>query len=148
MAAERRRSGAGFCYCLISSVMIINAMERIAAFPLYVRLDDGEVLQIESIERILYHLEAIDIENDEYMFWEANGHGLKILIEEGRVIGFANAENKITLQQAFDDYVKQVGVDVDTTGTPEEIWDKAKKAKEKLPNRPSFLSRPFNRTPK
>jgi len=48
--------------------MITNAMELIAAFPLYVRLDDGEVMQIESIERILYHLEAIDIENDEYMF--------------------------------------------------------------------------------
>jgi hypothetical protein len=71
--------------------MITNAMKRIAAFPLYVRLDDGEVLQIEGIERILYHLEAIDIENDEYMFWEANGHGLKIFIEKGRVIGFADA---------------------------------------------------------
>jgi hypothetical protein len=39
-------------------------------------------------------LKAIDIENDEYMFWDANGNGLKILIEKERVIGFANAENK------------------------------------------------------
>ena len=126
--------------------MITNAMERIPAFPLYVCLDDGEVLRIESVERILYHLEAIDIENDEYMFWDANGHGLKILIEKERVSGFANAENKITLQQAFDDYVQQLGVSVDTTGTPEEIWDKVKKAKDELPRRPSFLSRLFNRT--
>ena len=123
-------------------------MERIASFPLYVRLDDGEVLQIESIERILYHLEAVDIENDEYMFWDANGHGLKILIEKGRVIDFANAENKITLQQAFDEYVRQLGVGVDTTGTPEEVWDKVKKAKGELPPRPGFLSRLFNRTPR
>ena len=121
-------------------------MERIPAFPLYVCLDDGEFLRIESVERILYHLEAIDIENDEYMFWDANGHGLKILIEKERVSGFANAENKITLQQAFDDYVQQLGVSVDTTGTPEEIWDKVKKAKDELPRRPSFLSRLFNRT--
>jgi hypothetical protein len=135
------------CNCLFSSVMITNAMERIPAFPLYVCVDDGEVLRIESVERILYHLEAIDIENDEYMFWDANGHGLKILIEKKRVSGFANAENKITLQQAFDDYVQQLGVSVDTTGTPEEIWDKVMKAKAELPRRPSFLSRLFNRTP-
>jgi hypothetical protein len=127
--------------------MITNEMERIPAFPLYVRLDDGEVLRIERVERILYHLEAIDIENDEYMFWDANGHGLKILIEKERVIGFANAENKVTLQQAFDDYVQQLGLSVDTTGTPEEIWDKVKKAKDALPRRPSFLSRLFNRPP-
>jgi len=127
--------------------MITNAMERIPAFPLYVCLDDGEVLRIESVERILYHLEAIDIENDEYMFWDANGHGLTILIEKERVIGFANAENKVTLQQAFDDYVQQLGLSVDTTGTPEEIWDKVKKAKDALPRRPSFLSRLFNRPP-
>ena len=101
-----------------------------------------------ALSGLLYHLEAIDIENDEYMFWDANGHGLTILIKKGRVIGFANAENKITLQQAFDDYVRQLGVGVDTTGTPEEIWDKVKKAKEELPHRPSFLSRLFNRTPK
>ena len=127
--------------------MIANAMERIPAFPIYVCLDDGEVLRIESVERILYHLEAIDIENDEYMFWDANGHGLRILVEKERVIGFTNAEHKITLQQAFDDYVQQLGVSVDTTGTPEEIWDKVKKAKDELPRRPSFLSRLFNRTP-
>lgn len=122
-------------------------MKCIPAFPLYVCLDDGEVLRIESVERILYHLETTDIENDEYIFWDANGHGLKILIERQRVIGFANAETKITLQQAFDDYVQQLGVSVDTTGTPEEIWDKVKKAKDELPRRPSFLSRLFNRTP-
>jgi hypothetical protein len=56
------------------------------------------------------------------------------------VIGFANAENKITLQHALDFYVQQLGVSVDTTGTPEETWDKVKKAKDELPRRPSFLS--------
>jgi hypothetical protein len=127
--------------------MITNAMERIPAFPIYVCLDDGTVLRIESVERILYHLEAIDIENDEYMFWDANGHGLRILFEKERVIGFTNAEHKITLQHAFGDYVQQLGVSVDTTGTPEEIWDKVKKAKDELRRRPSFLSRLFNRTP-
>ena len=122
-------------------------MERIPAFPLYVRLDEGAVLRIESVERILYHLEANDIENDEYMFWDVNGHGVKILVKKERVIGFANAEHTITLQHAFVDYSQQLGVNVDTTGTPEEIWNNVKKAKDELPRRPSFLSRLFNRHP-
>jgi hypothetical protein len=133
---------------LLTSAMITNAMERIAAFPLYVRLDDGEVLQIESVERILYHLEAIDIENGEYMFWDAGGLGLKILIEKGRVIGFANAENKITLQRAFDEYVQQLGVDVDTTGTPQEIWDTGAEGQRRTPTSYRFLFMAFRQEPK
>ena len=64
------------------------------------------------------------------------------------MIGFANAKNTITLHQAFADYVQQLGLSVDTTGTSEEIWDKVTKTKEELPHRPSFLSRLFNRTKK
>ena len=45
-------------------------MDDKALFPLYVRLDDGEIMRIGEAGRILYHLEAIDIENDEYMFWD------------------------------------------------------------------------------
>lgn len=64
--------------------------------------------RIESFERILYHLEAIDIENDEYMFWDADGRGLKILIKKGRVSGFEKTENRITLRQAFEGYATQL----------------------------------------
>jgi hypothetical protein len=118
-------------------------MDYTAKFPLYVRLDDGEVMQIESFERILYHLEAIDIENDEYLFWDADGRGLKVLIKKGRVSGIEEASNEITLQQAFDQYVHQLaqlGVVVDTRGTTEEIWAKVQKAKESLPRRSGFAS--------
>lgn len=130
--------------------MIEDIMEHVA-FPIYVRLDDGEVMQIEAFDRILYHLEAIDIENDEYMFWDAGGRGLKLLIKKGRVIGFENADNRITLQQAFDGYAQQLaqlGVTVDTSGTPEEIWRKLLKAKENLPRPSGFISRLFGRKAK
>ena len=30
---------------------------------------------IEKPERLLYHLEAVDIEDDEYVFWDATGAG-------------------------------------------------------------------------
>lgn len=47
-------------------------------FPLYVCLDDGEVIRIENSDRILYHIEAIDIENNEYQFWDAAGCPLRV----------------------------------------------------------------------
>jgi hypothetical protein len=108
-------------------------------FPLYVCLDDGSVIRIERSDKILYHLEAIDIENDEYMFWDALGRDLRILIKKGRVSGFENTKNKITLHQALAGYtnqLEQLGVVVDTSGTPEEIWAILEKAKESLPAPP------------
>lgn len=33
------------------------------------------MLLIERPDRLLYHLEAIDIENDEYLFWDSTGAG-------------------------------------------------------------------------
>ena len=121
------------------------------AYPLYVCLDDGEVIQIESFERILYQLEAIDIENDEYLFWDADGRGLKMLIKKGRVSSFEKTENRITLQQAFERYAKQLselGVTVDTSGTPEQIWTRVQSAKENLQRPASFFSRLLGRNRK
>jgi hypothetical protein len=57
-------------------------------FPIYACLDDGQLIRIDSFQKILYELEAIDIENDEYQFWDANGRGLKILIAKGSVADF------------------------------------------------------------
>jgi hypothetical protein len=117
-------------------------------FPLYVCLDDGEVMRIDNFDRVLYHLEAIDIENDEYMFWDAAGQGLRVLINKGKVGGFEKTDNKIALQQAFQEYARQLaerGVTVDTSGTPEEIWTKIEKAKQSLPGRHGFFSRLFRR---
>jgi hypothetical protein len=122
-------------------------MDYTARFPLYVSLDDYEVMRIESSGEILGHLETIDIENDEYLFWDADGRGLKVLIKKRRVSGIEAAHHRITLQQAFDRYARQLaqlGVVVDTSGTIEEIWAKIQKAKERLPRRsflPSWLFR-------
>lgn len=120
-------------------------------FPLYVCLDDGTVMRIENEDRILYHLEAIDIENDEYVFWDATGHGLRVLIKKEKLGGFEKTDrNKLTLQQAFEQYAQQLrerGAAVDRlSGTPEEIWAKIEKAKESLPRR-GFFSRIFGRKP-
>jgi len=116
------------------------------AFPIFVRLDDGEVIRIENIAWILHHLEAIDIENDEYLFWDAEGRGLKVLIEKDDVSGFRAVENGMTLHTAFAEYAKQLGVSLDATGTPDQIWGRVQKLKESVPKRRGLLARLFNRT--
>lgn len=126
-------------------------MEEKVLFPLYVRLDDGALECIEEFERILYHLETIDIENDEYMFWDAAARPLKILTEKGKVSGFEKVAHKITLQQAFEGYAQQLaklGATVDVSGTPKESWREVQKAKESLPHAPRFFPWLFRRKKK
>jgi len=130
---------------------MIAKMEYEALFPLYVRLDDGALERIEGLDRILNHLEATDIENDEYMFWDAAGNGLKILIDKGKVSGFEKVGNKITLQQAFQGYAQQLaelGATIDVSGSPEESWREVQKAEESLPRTPGFFESLFRRKKK
>jgi hypothetical protein len=50
-------------------------------FPLFAfEKDDRSMLLIEKSDRLLYHLEAIDIENDEYVFWDAKGAGVCVSV--------------------------------------------------------------------
>jgi hypothetical protein len=85
------------------------------------------------------------------MFWDAAGDGVRVLINKGKVGGFEKADNKVTLQQAFEQYARQLterGASVDTTGTLEEIWARIEKAKESLPRSQGPLSRLFRRKPR
>jgi hypothetical protein len=120
-------------------------MDHNVVFPLYACLDDGQVIRIESFQKILYHLEAIDIDNDEYQFWDANGRSLKILIEKNAVSGFQNADNRLSFQHAVEVYAGQLGVPIDTSGTPDEVWARVQKALQSVPQPRSFLARFFGR---
>jgi len=112
-------------------------------FPLYVCLDDGTVIQIETPDRILYHLEAIDVENGEYLFWDALGRPLKVTIAKGKVSGLESTENKITLPDAFKKYAEQLGVSIDASGKPEGVWAILRRTEESRPRRPGLFSRLF-----
>jgi len=51
------------------------------AYPLFVfDKSDRAMRLIEEPERLFFHLEEIDIENDEYLFWDANGTGVRVRI--------------------------------------------------------------------
>jgi hypothetical protein len=108
-------------------------MDHNVTFPIYVCLDDGRLIRIESFSKILYDLEAVDIENDEYMFWDANGKGMKILIENDQVSGFRSADNKLSLRQAIETYTKQLGTPIDTSGTPTEVWARVQEVERNVP---------------
>src|SRR5215470_11468046 len=110
-------------------------------FPLYVCLDDGTVIRIETSDRILYHLEAIDIENDEYLFWDAMARPLKVVIAKGKVTGLEGTENKITLTQALERYAEQLGVNIDVSDKSEKVWVSLRKAEESRQRRPGLFSR-------
>jgi len=112
-------------------------------FPLYVCLDDGTVIRIETSDRILYHLEAIDIENDEYLFWDALARPLKVVIAKGKVTGLEGTENKITLTQALERYAEQLGVSIDVSDKSEKVWVSLREAEESRQRRPGLFSRLF-----
>jgi uncharacterized protein (DUF2249 family) len=112
-------------------------------FPFLVRLDDGEVMQIESYDKILYHLEAIDIENNEYLFWDAEGRGVKVVIKNSKVKEFRETDNGMTVQNAIGEYARHLGTTAETTGTPLETWRRMQGFKDGLPRPRGLFSRLF-----
>ena len=55
-------------------------------YPLFVfEKDDKSIRLIENESRILYHLEAIDIENEEYVFWDSSGSGVLVTVTPTRI---------------------------------------------------------------
>jgi hypothetical protein len=125
--------------------MIENVMDHNIKFPIYVCLDDGEVMRVESFETILHHLEAIDIDNNEYLFWDAHGRGLKILTEKNAVSGFHDRDNKLSCRQAIKAYATRLAMPIDANGTLDEVRARVEKAKESLPRPQSFWTRLFGR---
>jgi len=82
---------------------------------------------IEDPGRVLRQLEAIDIQNDEYVFWDANGRGVTITVT---VTAFTNKLNEIRssapafpLQDAFLSYAKSLGLAGPLPeGLPIDVW--------------------------
>lgn len=112
-------------------------------FPIFVRLDDGTVMQIESHDRILYHLEAIDIENNEYLFWDADGRDVKVIIKSSKVSELRETDNGMSVQKAMDGYATQLGTTIEITGTPLETWRRIQAFKDSLPRPRGLLFRLF-----
>jgi len=77
---------------------------------------------IETSERILYHLEAIDIENNEYLFWDSAGAGVRISMARGEVKQIERCDQTMSLREAFDKYAESNGLRVIPGESQTEIW--------------------------
>jgi hypothetical protein len=52
-------------------------------FPVLVlEQDSGDILKFNSIAQMQSYLERIDVENDEYAAWDANGHPVRLLVHD------------------------------------------------------------------
>src|SRR5271169_2387002 len=74
-----------------------------AQFPLFVfEKDDRSMYLIETPRRILYRLETIDIENNEYLFWDSTGAGVRISVTPSALKRIELCDQTMSLREAFD----------------------------------------------
>jgi hypothetical protein len=117
-------------------------------YPLFVfEKDDQSIRRVEDPKRIGV-LEAIDIVNGEYVFWDANGNGVSVAAS---VTTFTSKIGNVTscvalfpLRDAFTLYAKSLGLpDFDVDGPPAEVWRRIQNEIDARPKKRSFLSRLF-----
>ena len=95
---------------------------------------------IESPERFLYHLEAIDIENGEYLFWDSTGAGVCVSVTRGVIEQVAYGDQPMTLPQAFEAYAQALKLQMYRGQSPLDIW---RSLQSRLPPRKTLWSRLF-----
>ena len=103
---------------------------------------------IENATRLNYHLEAIDIVNDEYVFWDANGNGVSIAASvatfTSKIGDVTSSDSLFPLRDAFTLYAKTLGLqDCDVDGTPSEVWGRIQKEIGARLKKRNFLARLF-----
>jgi len=99
-------------------------MDAVVVFPVYALADDRSMFLVESPARVLYHIEPIDIENKEYLFWDADGRGVRISLKGETVHAIEHTDNDLSLQEAFKLYSEAYGLSTDTTGPIAEVIKK------------------------
>jgi len=93
-------------------------------FPLFVfAKDDGHVVLIETPDSVLYHLEPIDIDNNEYLFWDSTGAGVSLSIGRDGICSIAECTNSMSLSDALSAYCASVGVAAPAEAAPIDIWN-------------------------
>jgi hypothetical protein len=112
-------------------------------FPLFVfEKDDRSMLLIERPDRLLNHLETIDIENDEYLFWDSTGAGVRVSVARDAIGQITRCDQSMSLSDAFEAYVQSLGLGVSVDGRPIEVW---RRIQSRIPKRMPLWRRLFGR---
>jgi hypothetical protein len=116
-------------------------------YPLFAfEKDDSSMRVIETPDRILSWHEAIDIENDEYVFWDATGSGVQIRIDGNKVLSVTSCAAPFSLTGALEAYADSLNVPKNVIEVqPVQIWQRIELALKGQPRKPGWLSRIFSR---
>ena len=119
-------------------------------YPLFVFEKDDQSMQVIEDPRRIGILEAIDILNDEYVFWDANGNGVSVAAS---VTTFKQKIGDVTscvalfpIRDAFNLYAKSLGLpDLGVDGPPAEVWRRIQREVVSRPEKGSILFRLFSK---
>ncbi len=98
-------------------------MHMSVEYPLFVFVkDDLSMLLVEKPDRLLYHLESIDIENGEYLFWDSTGAGVCVSVARDAIKQITRCNQPMSLSDAFQTYVQSLSLGVSIEGPPIQVW--------------------------
>ena len=90
-------------------------------------------------------MDPLDIKNDKYLYWDANGRAVQISVSDQRVTGMAYGETEFSLTEAFKRFSDVHGLGVDTTGPVDQVWGRLKQGENPLPRSRGLLPRLFRK---
>ncbi len=86
-------------------------------FPIFVRTKDcGDVTEFSAVADMQREFERIDVENEEYEAWDANGVPLSLSVQEPvwlRVEAQSSGAKPVELANAIMRFAQAVGIEVD-----------------------------------
>ena len=118
-------------------------------YPLFVfEKDDCSMRLIREEAGILHGLEAIDIQNDEYVFWDANGADVAISASVGsfksKLTSIVSCPPVFPISEAFTQYAKSLGIAGPVAeGAALDVWNRIQSEVERRPRKNNFFSRLF-----
>jgi hypothetical protein len=115
-------------------------------FPLFIfEKDDCSMFLVQAPDKVLHQMEPIDVENDEYLCWDANGQAVKISVSGNRVTRIEHGSSEMSLSEALQRHSDACGLAVDMTGPAHKVWHRLKEAEAKQPRKGGLLSKVFGR---
>ena len=114
-------------------------------YPLFVfEKDDCSMHMVEKADELFLNLEEFDIQNDEYLFWDANGRGVCLRLNKRKVVSVENCEAAKPLPEAFQAYCQSLGLTVEFASEPIETWYRIQAAVNLRPRKTGLFGRLFS----
>lgn len=119
-------------------------------YPLFVfEKDEKSMLLVKEEGQILQQLEAIDIENDEYVFWDVSGGGVSVAVLvgafKGKLKSVTSCSPAFPIRDAFISYARTLGLpEAIAEGAPVDVWRRIQTELDVRLRKRSFLSKLFS----